>query len=41
MEISANKTLDTAKVCLGFAMYDVQLPNIYHTNFLDHLQNLV
>ena len=34
MDISANLTLNVAKVCLGFATYDVQLPDIYLTNFL-------
>ena len=37
MDISANKTLNIAKVCLGFAMYDVQLPDISLTNFLYHI----
>ena len=27
MEISANQTLNIARVCLGFATYDVQLPD--------------
>ena len=34
MNISANLTLKIATICLGFATYDVQLPDIYHTNFL-------
>ena len=34
MDISANLTLNIAKVCLGFATYDVQLPENYLTNFL-------
>ena len=29
MDISANYTLNIAKVCLGFVTYDVQLPDIY------------
>ena len=33
MDISANLTLNIATVCLGFATYDVQLPDIYRTNF--------
>ena len=33
MDILAYLTLDIAKVCLGFATYDVQLPNIYLTHF--------
>ena len=35
-EISTYETLNNAKVCLGFAMYDVQLPDIFLTNFLHH-----
>ena len=34
MNISANLTLNIATVFLGFATYDVQLPDIYRTNFL-------
>ena len=34
MDISANSTFNFAKVCLGFATYDVILPDIYLTNFL-------
>ena len=34
MAISANKALNIEKVCLGFATFDVQLPDIYITNFL-------
>ena len=33
MDISANSTLNIAKVCLGFATNDVQLTDIYLTNF--------
>ena len=33
-EISGNWTLNSVKVCLGFAVYDVQLPDISLTNFL-------
>ena len=33
MDILANKTLNIAKVCLGFATYDVQLPDISPANF--------
>ena len=33
MDISANKTLNIAKVYLGFLTYDDQLPVIYVTNF--------
>ena len=29
MDVSANKTLYIAKVCLGFATHDIQLPDIY------------
>ena len=31
MDISANQTLNIATVCLGFATYDVQSPDIYRT----------
>ena len=34
MDISANWTLNIAKVCLEFAIYDVQLPDISLTNFV-------
>ena len=34
MDISANLTLNIVKVYLGFETYDVQLPDIYLTNFL-------
>ena len=34
MAISANQALNIEKVCLGFATYDVQLRDIYLTNFL-------
>ena len=40
MDISANQTLNIARVCVGFAIYDVQLPDICLTHFLYHLQNL-
>ena len=33
MDISANQALNIAKVYLGFATYDVHLPDIYLTNF--------
>ena len=36
MDISANSTLNVAKVCLGFATYNVQLPDIYVSNFLNN-----
>ena len=29
-----NSTLNVAKVCLEFATYDIQLPDIYVSNFL-------
>ena len=32
MDISAKLALNIAKVCLGFAIYDVQLQDIYLTN---------
>ena len=34
MDISANQTLNIAKVCLGYSPYDVQLPDIYVSNFI-------
>ena len=34
MDISANQTLNIAKVCLRFATYDVQLPDIYLAIFI-------
>ena len=34
MDVSANKTINIAKVCLGFPTYDVQLPDIYLKNYL-------
>ena len=34
MDESANSTLNVAKICLGFVTYDVQLPDIYVSNFL-------
>ena len=34
MAISANQALNIEKVCLGFATYDGQLPDVYLTNFL-------
>ena len=33
MDISANQTLNIATVCLGFAIYDVQLSETYRLNF--------
>ena len=38
MDISANYsyTLNVAKVCLVCSTYDVQLPDIYVTNFLSN-----
>ena len=33
MDISANSTLNVAKVGLGFATYDVQLPDVYVSKF--------
>ena len=38
MDTSANQTLNIAKVCLGFATYDVQLPDIYLVNFYGSLK---
>ena len=40
MDISANLTLNIAKVCLVFAINDVQLSDISLTNFLYHFQIL-
>ena len=34
MDISANKTLNIAEVCLDLAIYDVQLPDISLTQFM-------
>ena len=34
MDISANQALNIGEVCLGLAIYDIQLPDIYLTNFL-------
>ena len=34
MDVSANQTLNVSKVCLGFATYDVKLPDIYVSSFL-------
>ena len=34
MNLSANETLNIAKVFLGVSIYDVQLPDIYVSNFL-------
>ena len=34
MDISANQTLNIAKVCLEVSTYDVQLPDIYVSNYL-------
>ena len=36
--IFANQTLNIAEVCLGFEIYDFQLPDIFLTNFLYHFQ---
>ena len=40
MEISARLTLNIAKVCLGFSIYDVQLPDIYVGTFFYNFKNL-
>ena len=40
MNISENLILNVAKVCLEFAIYDVQLQDISLTNFLYHFKNL-
>ena len=41
MDISANQALNIGKVCLGLAIYDVQLPDIYLTNFLCTYNNRI
>ena len=33
MDVSANQTLNIAKVCVKFATYDVKLPDHYVSNF--------
>ena len=40
MDISVNLALNILKICLGFATYDVQLPDINLANFLYNLKNL-
>ena len=40
IDISANQTLNIVRVCLIFAIYDVQLPDIYLANFLYNFKNL-
>ena len=40
MNISANRTLKIAKICLGYAIFDLQLPDISLKIFLYHFKNL-
>ena len=37
MDLSANQTLNIAKVCLGVSPYDFQLPDIYVSNYLYYI----
>ena len=36
MNIAVDLSLNTATVCLGFATYDVELPDISLASFLDN-----